>query len=485
MPILMPLLLAGQLQTASSVGMTGHKSYFFCGIGGSGMLPLACIVRAQGAEVAGSDRALDQGRTAPKFEFLKRLGIGLHAQDGSGVTSADQLLIASAAVEDTVPDVQAATRLGCGRMSRAGLLAELFNAAPERIAVGGTSGKSTVTGMIGRILHTCGRAPTVMNGAVMKNFVSDDTPFASALVGKGEVFVSEVDESDGSIALFDPTIAVLGNISLDHKEMDELRSLFEDFVGKPRTAVVNLDHPEVAAIAAELHQDRLLTFAFDREAQLIGHELMESPEGVSFHVTERSGGDHAIVQLQVPGRHNAVNALGAIGAAVAAGVPLADAAEALGGFTGLKRRLERVGEAGGVTVYDDFGHNPDKIAATLDALHAFPGRLLIFFQPHGYGPLRVMGGELVRTLAEKLKPDDLIILSDPVYFGGTVDRSVGSDTIVNGVRATGRNAEHIPLRPDIARRLVELARPGDRIIVMGARDDTLSSFAEELLAAMP
>jgi UDP-N-acetylmuramate--alanine ligase len=96
-----------------------------------------------------------------------------------------------------------------------------------------------------------------------------------------------------------------------------------------------------------------------------------------------------------------------------------------------------------------------------------------------------MGGELVRTLAEKLKPDDLIILSDPVYFGGTVDRSVGSDTIVNGVRAAGRNAEHIPARPAIARRLVELARPGDRIIVMGARDDTLSSFAEELLAAMP
>lgn len=462
--------------------MTAHKSYFFCGIGGSGMLPLACIVRAQGAQVAGSDRALDQGRTAPKFEFLRAQGIGLFAQDGSGVISPDQLLVASAAVEDTVPDVQAATRLGCGRMSRAGLLAELFNAAPERIAIGGTSGKSTVTGMIGWILRSAGRDPTVMNGAVMKNFVSDETPFASALVGRGEVFVSEVDESDGSIALFDPTIAVLGNISLDHKEMDELRALFEDFVGKARTAVVNIDHPEVAAIADELHQDRLLTFGFDREAQLIGHELIEGPEGVSFHVTERSSGAHAEVQLQVLGRHNAVNALSAIGAAVAAGVSLREAADALAGFTGLKRRLERVGEAGGVTVYDDFGHNPDKIAATLDALHAFDGRLIIFFQPHGYGPLRVMGEELVRTLADKLKPDDRLILSDPVYFGGTVDRSVGSDTIVKGVGAAGRHAEHIPLRPDIARRLVEIAEPGDRIVVMGARDDTLSQFAEELLS---
>ncbi|MFD1612696.1 UDP-N-acetylmuramate--L-alanine ligase [Sphingomonas tabacisoli] len=461
--------------------MTAHKSYFFCGIGGSGMLPLACIVRAQGAEVSGSDRALDQGRTAPKFEFLRAQGIALFPQDGSGVTSPDQVLVASAAVEETVPDVQAATRLHCARMSRAGLLAELFNAAPVRIAVGGTSGKSTVTGMIGWILHATGRAPTVMNGAVMKNFVGQDTPFASALVGSGEAFVSEVDESDGSIALFDPTIAVLGNISLDHKGMDELRALFEDFVTKAKTAVVNIDHPEVAAIASELHQDQLLTFAFDKEAQLVGHHVAEHAEGVAFHVTERSSGETAEVKLQLLGRHNAVNALSAIGATVAAGVPLAEAAQALAGFTGLRRRLERVGEARGVIVYDDFGHNPDKIAATLDALHAFPGRLLIFFQPHGYGPLRVMGRELIATLGERLGPEDVLILSDPVYFGGTVDRSVGSETIVAGVRAAGRNAEHIPARPEIAERLAALAHPGDRIVVMGARDDTLSQFAAELL----
>ena len=162
-------------------------------------------------------------------------------------------------------------------------------------------------------------------------------------------------------------------------------------------------------------------------------------------------------------------------------LPFAEATAALAGFTGLRRRLERVGDASGVTVYDDFGHNPDKIAATLDALHAFPGRLLIFFQPHGYGPLRVMGAALVETLAEKLGPEDVLILSDPVYFGGTVDRSVGSETIVDGVRAAGRNAEHIPGRPEIADRLNALARPGDRIVVMGARDDTLSQFAAELV----
>src|SRR5690242_13022157 len=133
--------------------MAQNRPYFFCGIGGSGMLPLALIVQGRGSEVEGSDRALDQGRTAGKFEFLRARGIKLHAQDGSGVTRAEQIVVTSAAVEETVPDVQAARRVGAQLMTRAELLAELFNAAPLNIAVGGTSGKSTTTGMLGWILH--------------------------------------------------------------------------------------------------------------------------------------------------------------------------------------------------------------------------------------------------------------------------------------------------------------------------------------------
>ncbi|MET0250663.1 MAG: Mur ligase domain-containing protein, partial [Novosphingobium sp.] len=164
--------------------LTGHP-WFFCGIGGSGMLPLALILRAQGAAIAGSDRSRDQGRSANKFAWLERQGIALFPQDGSGVTSAEQTLVASAAVEDSVPEVVRARALGCPRLSRAELLARLFNASRCGIAVGGTSGKSTVTGMIGWIMAATGRDPTIMNGAVMKNFASDDAPFASARVGGG------------------------------------------------------------------------------------------------------------------------------------------------------------------------------------------------------------------------------------------------------------------------------------------------------------
>ncbi|HWH17268.1 MAG TPA: Mur ligase family protein [Allosphingosinicella sp.] len=462
--------------------MNHAKSYFFCGIGGSGMLPLASIVRAQGHEVAGSDRSLDQGRVADKFAFLERQGIRLFPQDGSGVTSPDQILVTSAAIEETVPDVQAAMKVGAERLTRPQLLAELFNAAPVSIACGGTSGKSTTTGMVGWILHQVGRDPTVMNGAVMKNFVTPDTPFASALVGGGDVFVSEVDESDGSISLYRPKVAVLGNITLDHKSMDELRTLFLDFVTRAGTAVLNLDDEETRRLAASVAPERLTTFSFeDEDADLLGGNVTEEPLAISFSVTRRSTGQAFEVRLGVPGRHNASNALAALAACAAAEVDLASAASALAGFTGLRRRFELVGTRNGISVIDDFGHNPDKIAATLATLHAFPGRLLILFQPHGYGPLRAMGRELIDCFAERLKEQDVLIMPDPVYYGGTVDRSVGSGDIVAGVRAGGRQAEHIPDRPQCGERLRALARPGDRIVIMGARDDTLSVFAAELL----
>src|SRR5580700_3129200 len=158
--------------------MSGQRDYFFCGVGGSGMTPLALIVQARGARVAGSDRALDQGRNLARFDFLRESGVALYPQDGSGLTDASQTLVVSAAVEETIPDVQAARRVGAPIVTRAQLLAELFNAAEVGVGVAGTSGKSTTTAMIGWILASAGRDPTIMNGAEMKNFVSPDTPFA-------------------------------------------------------------------------------------------------------------------------------------------------------------------------------------------------------------------------------------------------------------------------------------------------------------------
>lgn len=463
--------------------MSDGKRYFFCGVGGSGMLPLAMIVNAQGGQVAGSDRAYDQGRTIAKFDYLKSLGIALHPQDGSGLVSADQTLVASAAVEDTVPDVAAANRLGARRLSRAELLSSLFNEASQSIAIGGTSGKSTTTGMIGWILHHAGREPTVMNGAVMKNFVRDDGLFASALVGANEIFVSEVDESDGSIAMFNPTISVLNNISLDHKSMDELRELFGAFVKKANTAIINLDDREAAQVA-EANSEGAMTYSIGSQATFMAKNLQPQRDGINFSVVEtyNDGGTKEVsVNLKMPGRHNVSNALASIAAVRAAGVSLTEAATALDKFEGVKRRFEFVGEVGGITIIDDFGHNPDKIAATLKTLHDFDGRLLVMFQPHGFGPLRKMKTEFIDCFIKNLSVDDHLFMPEPVYFGGTVDRSVSSEDITAGICDGGRHAQALADREACGDAILKLAKKGDRIVIMGARDDTLSTFAISLL----
>jgi UDP-N-acetylmuramate--alanine ligase len=299
-------------------------------------------------------------------------------------------------------------------------------------------------------------------------------------VGDPELFISEVDESDGSISLYRPEVAVLTNVSLDHKEMAELRSLFAAFLLRAPKAVVNLDDPETRALAEVVPATNRVGYGFDSpSATFMGKDLQLEAEGASFAVEAEK--ERHNVQLKVPGRHNASNALAAIAAAHVLGVKVADAAAALARFEGLRRRLETVGEACGVTVIDDFAHNPDKIAATLATLRAHPGRLLIMFQPHGYGPLTKMGEQLASAFAEGMANEDRLYLPDPVYQGGTVERTRGSEWLAGQVKERGRDALHVPERSEIAGELVAEAKAGDRILIMGARDDTLIDFARDLV----
>jgi len=462
--------------------MSQNGDYFFCGVGGSGMTPLALIIQAKGGHVEGSDRALDQGRNGERFDFLRGRRVLLHPQDGSGIRRGSQIVVTSTAVEETVPDIQAARRVGAAVMTRAELLAQLFNHAALGIGVAGTSGKSTTVGMIGWLLYRAGKSPTIMNGADMKNFMDSSSPFASARVGDGDIFVSEVDESDGSIALFQPRIAVVNNISLDHKSLDELRILFRGFVAGAQTAVLNLDNAETAALVADLKPGRAVTYSLrGADADLLASAVIPAPAGIGFHVKARDSVETVTVELKVPGLHNVSNALAALCVAKVCGVGLAEAASYLSEFSGVRRRLEVVGTADGITVIDDFAHNPDKIAATLQTLHAFPGRLLLMFQPHGYGPIRLMKDALVDCFVSGLRDEDVLIMPEPVYFGGTVDRSVRSRDIICEIERQGRKAFAFPDRTACGDALVKLARCGDRIVIMGARDDSLSQFAHEVL----
>ncbi len=455
--------------------MLSQRKYFFCGIGGSGMLPLAIILKGQGCAIYGSDRSHDQGRTPEKFKYIEDQGIEIAPQDGSGLHK-DMVLVVSSAIEDSIPEVAKARQLNIKIVRRAELLANLFNQANDRIAIAGTSGKSTTTGMLGYILHEMGEDPTVMNGAVFRNFASEKNPYATALSGDADLFITEADESDGSIELYNPTIAVLNNISLDHKSVEELRILFGNFINKADKAVLNLDNQEVR-IMAERFPEKAITYSLrDRAADLFADDIKPRADGIDCIINQV----HTL-KLNVPGRHNLSNALAALAAISALGFDIGQACEILSGFKGIKRRMEIVGRRHDITVIDDFAHNPDKIEASLATLKEFPGRLLIIFQMHGFGPLRLMKQELADSFKKYLSRDDGIFMPEVLYLGGTVDRSYTAKDFVEDLNAKDLNALWFEKRDQIADAVVEIAEKGDRVIVMGARDDTLPEFAASIL----
>jgi len=419
-----------------------------------------------------------------KFSWIQSQGIDLFPQDGSGISTDLTALVVSTAVEDSIPDVKSAKEKGVPIITRAQLLAQIFNTAETRIAIAGTSGKSTTTGMIGYVLQMAGKAPTVMNGAVFRNFQTEQTPYATALSGSPDLFITEADESDGSIALYDPTIAVLNNIALDHKTMPELIALFNGFVGKAGAAVLNLDNSYVAEIAAH-HIETSITYALDYPtARLQATTIKPGAGGSTCTIIDQKANLSSSLTLQVPGRHNISNALACIATCLLLGLSLDEICGHLAGFTGIKRRMEVIGTQNGVTVIDDFAHNPDKIAATLATLKESPGRLLMVFQIHGYNPIRLMRREFADVFQKYLLADDVLMIPEVLYLGGTVDRSVTAKDLVSDMTDRGLQAEWFATRPDILPALLSKARTGDRIVIMGARDDTLSDFARETLGQL-
>lgn len=442
------------------------------------MRPLAVYLRKNGARVLGSDRSCDQGKLPQKFKALEDIGITLFPQDGSGVQQAD-ILVVSTAIEETIPDVQAARANNIPIITRGALLAQLFNAAPQRIAIAGTSGKSTVTGMTGTMLAGLGLDPDVINGGDVRNF---DADFPSIRNGAGKIFVAEMDESDGSINHYTPTIALLNNIALDHKTMEELEQLFGDYLMRTQNAViVNADQPRITALLEKYHPaSRIIRYGIQSQnADLTATQIRSSQRGTSF--TLNHDGKSYGVSLNVLGRHNVENALAALSVCLVMNIDLQDGINALQGFKGIHRRMELIGSAGGITVYDDFAHNPDKINASLEALKAFQGRLIVMFQPHGFGPLRLMGLEMMDVFADHLDGDDLLLMPEAYYAGGTVDRSVTAKQLLQNLTSRGRQAQWFETRAEIPDYIKTHAREGDRIIIMGARDDTLHTFAHDIL----
>jgi UDP-N-acetylmuramate--alanine ligase len=455
----------------------------FAGVGGSGMSALALFHAEAGGIATGSDRAFDRGERREIRAALAAAGVRITPQDGSYAGLAGEFgrscdaLVVSTAVEETVPDVRAARDAAVAILHRSELLAR--HVADHRtIAVTGTSGKSTVTAMIWTILAGCGRGPGLLTGGALADLrARGGLGNAAGPRGEEKLLVIEADESDGSLVRYRPWCGVVLNLGLDHKSPAEVRAMFDTFADRTTGPLVvgaeeNLADYAPAAVRFGIGPDpRPGVWAADVAA---------TPGGSTFTV------DGVPFTVPTPGRHDVLNALAALAACRETGLGLADMAGPLAGFGGVARRFNVIGTAGGVTVIDDFAHNPDKIAAALETARdrAGDGRVLAVFQPHGYGPTRFLREALVATFAAALRDRDVLWLPEIYYAGGTVTRDVSSGDLVAAVRAGDRDARFVPERGDLTAAVAAEARPGDVVLVMGARDPSLTDFCRGILARL-
>jgi UDP-N-acetylmuramate--alanine ligase len=420
---------------------------------------------------SGSDRAFDRAERASLRAQLETLGIAVMRQDGSGLGDDCVGLVVSTAVEEQVPDFAAALAKGIPVIHRSELLAH-FVAHYRSIAVTGTSGKSTVTAMVFDILSGAGRDPSVITGGDLPELVAQGLP-GNAFAGRSDLLVVEADESDGSLVRYAPAIGVILNLQRDHKEMAEVAAMFATLRARAREALVVGDAENLDPFAGGA-----LRFGFSPRADMRGEDVELGPVSSRFRVED------VAFELPVPGAHNIANALAAIAVCRVLGVKLADMVGPLASFRGIGRRFQTVGKVHGIEVVDDFAHNAEKIAAAIKTAHLRAKRVLAIYQPHGYGPTRFLRRDFVTTFARELAPEDILWMLEVFYAGGTATRDFSSADIVAEIASLGANAEFAPTRERLVARIAEEARPGDLVLVMGARDPSLTELARAILVAI-
>ena len=395
------------------------------GIGGVGMSALAEALVALGHAVSGADRlvgTVDRGMCPPSIARLEALGVKVFPDDGSGVDGSVGEIVVSTAIEDGNPGLIKAKELGIPVVHRAAALSSALSGF-KLVAVAGTCGKSTVTAMLAHVLKSCGMEPFAVNGAAVVGWNG------SVLPGKGQYAVAEVDESDKSLTAFSPYAAVITNSSSDHYSKEEMDSVFDDFVRDVKGPIIDGR-----------------TGRYDADSSL-------------------------------PGAHNRQNAGLALAMAVALGADEAQARAALMDFPGVERRMQMVGRRGGVEVYDDYAHNPEKLHAMLSTLQDRHVKgVAVLWRPHGYGPLRKMMDSLAKMFNDTMRPQDRLVLL-PVYdAGGTADRSVNSDALA----AMILNSVFIETPEEAVGFLKAQAQAFGAIVTAGARDPGLPVMARSL-----
>jgi UDP-N-acetylmuramate--alanine ligase len=445
----------------------------FIGIGGIGMSGIAEVMHNMGYSVQGSDVA--EGYVV---QGLRDRGIKVmigHKPENLGDAA---VVVTSTAIKRGNPEVELALERRVPVIRRAEMLAELMR-LKSTVAVAGTHGKTTTTSMVAALLDAGGVDPTVINGGIINSYGSN------ARLGSSDWMVVEADESDGSFLRLDGTVAVVTNIDPEHLDhygnFDAVKDAFVEFVENVPfygAALLCLDHPEVQAILPRVQDKRIVTYGFSAQADIRGDNVTPVPGGNRFdvQVRERDGSTRRIegIELPMPGRHNVLNAMAAIGVALHLGIDDATIQSGFAKFGGVKRRFTKVGEVaidgGSATVIDDYGHHPVEIRAVLAAAReGVRGRVIAVVQPHRFTRLR----DLMDEFQQAFNDADAVYVT-PVYPAGEAPiEGVDAEALVSGIKQRGhRAAETIADAGALATVLAADLRPDDMVVCLGAGDIT-------------
>jgi len=451
----------------------------FVGIGGIGMSGIAEVLHNLGYAVQGSDIA--EGYNVAR---LREVGIAVMIGHAAENLRSAQVVVVSTAVKKDNPEVQAARKRLLPVVRRAEMLAELMR-LKWGIAVGGTHGKTTTTSLIACVLEQARLDPTVINGGIINAYGTNTR------LGTGEWMVVEADESDGSFLRLPSTVAVVTNMDAEHLDHwgteDAMREGYAQFVGNIPFygfAVLCADHPAVQAMIPKLDR-RLVTYGFSPQADVRAEKVLTNRMGASFEVTVQdrvTGRTRTMQPFRLPmlGHHNVQNALAAIAIGVEMDVPEDVIRAALAGFKGVKRRFTRVGETGGITVIDDYGHHPVEIAAVLKAARQAGARdVIAVVQPHRYSRLNQLFTEFCTCMNDA----GTVIIADVYAAGEAAIEGADKDALVEGLRAAGhRSVVPLPEPASLAEMINAIARPGDYVICLGA--GTITNWAHALPAQL-
>ncbi|WP_327255658.1 UDP-N-acetylmuramate--L-alanine ligase [Streptomyces sp. NBC_01244] len=446
---------------------TAMERPHFIGIGGAGMSGIAKILAQRGAKVAGSD-----ARDSETAQALRAHGATVHIGHAAGHLADDATcVVVSSAIRADNPELARAAELGIPVVHRSDALAGLMDGL-RPIAVAGTHGKTTTTSMLAVSLSALGLDPSYAIGGDL------DAPGSNAHHGEGDIFVAEADESDRSFHKYTPQVAIILNAELDHHanyaSMDEIYESFETFVGKiPAGGTLVIAHGQAGAaeIAGRVGGNPDLTIVTYGEEPTADVQITKiTPRGLSSEVTVVIDGRMLTFTVSVPGRHYAHNAVAALAAGVALGIPAHNLASALGKYTGVKRRLQLKGEAAGVQVIDSYAHHPTEMTADLEAIRGAAGdsHILVVFQPHLFSRTQELGKEMGQALA---LADASVVLDiypareDPVP-------GITSEIIIDAARAAGADVTPEHSKEAVADVIAGMAKPGDLVLTMGAGDVT-------------